>query len=126
MIRAIINITIFMGILSIFLFAVTQFLGTEDEFQIILSDTEITLSPTAIVALGIISVILIWLFFKICNFIVATYHFLNGDETSISRYFDRNREKKGFQALADGMIACLLYTSPSPRDGLLSRMPSSA
>ena len=25
-----------------------------------------------------------------------------------------------------GAIACLLYTSPSPRDGLLSRMPSSA
>ena len=24
------------------------------------------------------------------------------------------------------MGACLLYTSPSPRDGLLSRMPSSA
>ena len=33
-------------------------------------------------------------------------------------------------ALAVGMTACggscLLYTSPSPRDGLLSRMPSSA
>ena len=27
--------------------------------------------------------------------------------------------------LADGKV-CLLYTSPSPRDGLLSRMPSSA
>ena len=25
-----------------------------------------------------------------------------------------------------GKQACLLYTSPSPRDGLLSRMPSSA
>ena len=25
-----------------------------------------------------------------------------------------------------GSLACLLYTSPSPRDGLLSRMPSSA
>ena len=25
-----------------------------------------------------------------------------------------------------GIIGCLLYTSPSPRDGLLSRMPSSA
>ena len=25
-----------------------------------------------------------------------------------------------------GIIICLLYTSPSPRDGLLSRMPSSA
>ena len=26
----------------------------------------------------------------------------------------------------DGNVVCLLYTSPSPRDGLLSRMPSSA
>ena len=25
-----------------------------------------------------------------------------------------------------GLECCLLYTSPSPRDGLLSRMPSSA
>ena len=26
----------------------------------------------------------------------------------------------------EGRNSCLLYTSPSPRDGLLSRMPSSA
>ena len=26
----------------------------------------------------------------------------------------------------EGKTTCLLYTSPSPRDGLLSRMPSSA
>ena len=36
--------------------------------------------------------------------------------------------KNGF--IYDGgptvITACLLYTSPSPRDGLLSRMPSSA
>ena len=29
-------------------------------------------------------------------------------------------------ALGDMLYICLLYTSPSPRDGLLSRMPSSA
>ena len=29
-------------------------------------------------------------------------------------------------ALLQGDKTCLLYTSPSPRDGLLSRMPSSA
>ena len=28
--------------------------------------------------------------------------------------------------LGDDFMGCLLYTSPSPRDGLLSRMPSSA
>ena len=27
---------------------------------------------------------------------------------------------------SSGVLSCLLYTSPSPRDGLLSRMPSSA
>ena len=26
----------------------------------------------------------------------------------------------------EAVVSCLLYTSPSPRDGLLSRMPSSA
>ena len=40
---------------------------------------------------------------------------------------------KDFVYLADRLVEldrkganCLLYTSPSPRDGLLSRMPSSA
>ena len=31
----------------------------------------------------------------------------------------------GYMAAEEGNL-CLLYTSPSPRDGLLSRMPSSA
>ena len=34
--------------------------------------------------------------------------------------------KDSFFFLADYHSICLLYTSPSPRDGLLSRMPSSA
>ena len=35
-----------------------------------------------------------------------------------------NEDKPGLHVAA--VLACLLYTSPSPRDGLLSRMPSSA
>ena len=31
-----------------------------------------------------------------------------------------------FTCTPEETICCLLYTSPSPRDGLLSRMPSSA
>ena len=43
------------------------------------------------------------------------------------RLFDDKREEMR-KAMADAplLINCLLYTSPSPRDGLLSRMPSSA
>ena len=36
------------------------------------------------------------------------------------------RVRKVFEKHIQQMTACLLYTSPSPRDGLLSRMPSSA
>ena len=35
-----------------------------------------------------------------------------------------NLDKIGGQCIE--LYPCLLYTSPSPRDGLLSRMPSSA
>ena len=35
-------------------------------------------------------------------------------------------ENKAGEARNQGLENCLLYTSPSPRDGLLSRMPSSA
>ena len=31
-----------------------------------------------------------------------------------------------YNKVLKSLLACLLYTSPSPRDGLLSRMPSSA
>jgi len=36
------------------------------------------------------------------------------------------RFPKGESVMIKKPATCLLYTSPSPRDGLLSRMPSSA
>ena len=39
---------------------------------------------------------------------------------------DGRRVKKGLYYYMNIRNHCLLYTSPSPRDGLLSRMPSSA
>ena len=38
----------------------------------------------------------------------------------------RSSDLSGKEAYAIYAEDCLLYTSPSPRDGLLSRMPSSA
>ena len=35
-------------------------------------------------------------------------------------------DARGVEELEVELKGCLLYTSPSPRDGLLSRMPSSA
>ena len=57
-----------------------------------------------VVVLGLL-VALVWLGFKLAGFLVAFFKFLNGDETAISRYFSRNRERKGFDALSEGMMA---------------------
>ena len=47
-------------------------------------------------------------------------------ETKLRRYRDWLATQHANAARADQVGGCLLYTSPSPRDGLLSRMPSSA
>ena len=71
-------------------------------------------------------------------------HFVTANKALIAAHskelFELARENKvhiGFEAsvaggipiirtIRDGLISCLLYTSPSPRDTALSRMPSSA
>ena len=51
------------------------------------------------------------------NYLIVETGCMRGDHTPVSSPY----------ALGDdGASTCLLYTSPSPRDGLLSRMPSSA
>ena len=47
----------------------------------------------------------------------------SGKKRDISEVVCHNCKVKGHYA---NECPCLLYTSPSPRDGLLSRMPSSA
>ena len=60
------------------------------------------------------------------------YVLLKGVDDDGIRFYSNYGSDKGRQidanprAAAAFLWACLLYTSPSPRDGLLSRMPSSA
>jgi len=54
---------------------------------------------------AVLIVAAIWLIFKLLGLLIAVLKFINGDETAISRYFDRNRERRGFQALSEGMMA---------------------
>ena len=54
-----------------------------------------------------------------------------GDKVKLIRFGQQGADtkpprKNESQADKDKRKSCLLYTSPSPRDGLLSRMPSSA
>ena len=53
---------------------------------------------------------------------------LVGSDELGNKYYESKNGKRWviYANTIDASKICLLYTSPSPRDGLLSRMPSSA
>jgi HemY protein len=73
--------------------------------RITVAGWEFTLGALQAVILGLVLVVGVWLLIRILGLIGAIFRFLNGDETAISRYFDRNRERKGYKALSEGMMA---------------------
>ncbi len=73
--------------------------------MITVAGVEYTLSPLMSVIGLVLLVIAVWVILKALSFLVALVHFLNGDETAMSRYFNRNRERRGYQALTEGMMA---------------------
>jgi HemY protein len=66
---------------------------------------EVTLSPLEMTIGFLVLVLLLWLAQKVFGFFLSVIRFINGDETAISRFFTRNRERKGYQALTEGMMA---------------------
>lgn len=78
---------------------------TGGSLRIALAGWEFSLGPLQSVIAGLVLLFLAWGVIKLFQLVLATLHFLNGDETAISRYFDRNREKRGYQAVSDGLIA---------------------
>lgn len=73
--------------------------------MITVAGVEYTLTPLMSAIALIVLVVGLWVLLKLASLTVAVLKFLNGDETAISRYFDRNRERRGYQALTEGMMA---------------------
>lgn len=105
MIWSLVKVVLFIAAIAGLTFGADRLLNTQDGIRIAAGGWEFTLGPLQTVILLLVAVVLIWLLMRTVGLIVATLRFLNGDETAISRYFDRNRERKGYQALNDGFLA---------------------
>lgn len=66
---------------------------------------EITMRPLQMVAVALVLLLLVWALLKLAGLLVAVVRFVLGDETALTRYFNRNRERRGFKAMADSMMA---------------------
>ena len=105
MIWSLIKVLMFVAAIAGLTFGAGVLMDTGGGIRIAAAGYEFTFGPLQAVIAALLLVALVWVILKIVGLIVATLRFLNGDETAISRYFDRNRERKGYQALAEGMMA---------------------
>jgi HemY protein len=105
MIWALGKVLLFILIVSALTLGAGILLDTGGGIRIAAAGYEFSLGPLQALIAFFVMVVLVWLLMKLVGLIMAVFRFLNGDETAISRYFDRNREKKGFQALSEGLIA---------------------
>jgi HemY protein len=80
-------------------------LDTGGAIRISAGGWEFTLGPLQATILALLLLVVLWLVLRLTGLLVASLRFLTGDETALSRYFDRNRERKGYQALSDAMLA---------------------
>ncbi|MEE9388151.1 MAG: heme biosynthesis HemY N-terminal domain-containing protein [Paracoccaceae bacterium] len=108
MLWSLIKIILFIGIVGALTMLVGMLAESDGGVRITFGQTEFNLDPLRAAIVAVLAVVVIWIGLKLLSLAVATARFINGDETAISRYFNRNRERKGFEALADGMTALAL------------------
>ncbi len=105
MLWSLFKILVFVAIIGLLALGGHFLMQTSGGLQITAAGVEVTLSPLqSVIALGVL-VFGVWLFFKLLGLLIATLKFLNGDETALSRHFDRSRERRGYEALSDGLMA---------------------
>ncbi|MGK8233811.1 heme biosynthesis protein HemY [Roseovarius sp. MS2] len=105
MLWSIIKIAVFIALVAGVTLGASFLLELDGGVRIVMAGVEINLTPIkAVIALGVL-VFIIWLLMKLTGLLVASLKFINGDETALSRYFDRSRQDKGYRALSEGMLA---------------------
>jgi HemY protein len=105
MIWSLIKIVLFVCVVAMVALLGGYLLEADGGLRVEFAGMEYNLTPFLTVVALVLLVFAVWLFLKLMGVLVATWKFLNGDETALSRYFDRNRERKGYDALSEGMTA---------------------
>ncbi|MCC5957297.1 MAG: heme biosynthesis protein HemY [Natronohydrobacter sp.] len=105
MLWTLIKILLFVVVVIALAFGLGQLMDSSQTVELRIFDMEFVLSP--LMALGVLAALLVavWLVLKLLGLGLAVLRFMNGDETAIRRYFTRNREKRGLDALLLSMIA---------------------
>ena len=105
MLWSLLKIVIFVTIVAALTLGASYLMDSTGGIQVTVAGVEYTFGPLQSVIAALVFLLAAWVLFKLVALLVAVLHFINGDETAISRYFDRNRERKGYAALAEGLTS---------------------
>ena len=105
MLWSLIKILVFVSIVALLTIGAGYLMESETGLRLSVAGWEFTLGPLQAVIAAVLLFVTVWLLIRLAGLVVAVIRFILGDETAITRYFSRNRERRGFRALADGMLA---------------------
>lgn len=116
MILSLLKVLLFFAVVLALALGVERLAETGEPLRLVFGGVEYTLGPVQVVVAIILLLVAAWLFWKILGFIVAFLRFLMGDQTALHRWFDRTRERRGYAALGEGMLAVAAGESQKAQD----------
>ncbi len=105
MVWSLVKVLVFVALIAALTIGAAALVHSGSALTLVFQGYEIRLGPLQALIAGLLLVGLVWLALRLLGLAVASLRFLLGDETALSRRFVRNRERKGYDALADGLMA---------------------
>ncbi len=105
MLWSILKVLVFVALAAAVAFGAAWLIEAPGEITVAFADRELALTPLGFVIAVLLLLVAALVLLRLLGFLAAVVRFLFGDETAISRYFNRSRERRGFAALSNGLIA---------------------
>ncbi|MGR3197871.1 MAG: heme biosynthesis protein HemY, partial [Paracoccus sp. (in: a-proteobacteria)] len=105
MLLSLLKILLFFAVVLLLALGAVYLSETGQMLRIEYGGTEFALTPVKALLALLVLMVAAWIVFKLLGLLIASLRFLAGDETAINRHFARSRERKGYAAFADGMLA---------------------
>ena len=105
MLWSVIKITLFVALIAIVTFGAGAVMDTGGSITMQFGGQEVSITPIQAIIGLLLFVCALWVIEWVMGILVAVFKFFNGDDTAITRYFGRNKEERGYKALAEGMVA---------------------
>jgi HemY protein len=105
MLWSLLKVLVFVSALAALALGVSAVSKLGPSFSLTVIGYEFVIGPLQSLLLAFFVVLVVWILLAVLGLILALLRFLTGDETAISRYFLRNKERKGLAARSESMIA---------------------